>query len=203
MQMWREEYHVLYSISLGPPLETSWKKGNTAFLLPFNYGGSEVPEKILKIFAHKCPADLFEACFWSQTFMLTSSAGSSFSSGWASICCVDLSFTHLFHHGSLQPSDLAPFQSQTSELLTILSPLSCDKCHFLSLTHSFPVLFTGLPLTGPSGLSLVIMCPPKPSMNSEIMQVVLLWPLIVFGTSSSLQLSPRFVIFSKLKGVSL
>lgn len=196
MQMWREEYHALYSVFLGAPLEIVGRKAIQHFCFFLAMEAVRFLKRSWKYLLHKCAGDLLETYVWSQTFMLTPSAGSLFSSGWASFCCVDLSLIHLFHHGSVQPSDSVPFQFPTSELLIVLSPLNCDKWLFLSLTHSSPVLFTGLPLTDPSSLNLVIMCPQKPSMNSQIRQVVFLWPLIVLGTS-------WFVIFSKLKGDSL
>lgn len=51
-------------------LARSWRKNSKGFLLSFGYGGSEVSEKILKIFATEVPKwSLWSMCLTSDPFI--------------------------------------------------------------------------------------------------------------------------------------
>lgn len=138
----------------------------------------------------KCQCGLFDvpglSCIWLRSFHLP--PDEPLSTVW-------LQLHFIFSTLALSSPVIQNFfQFPSSELWRV--PFPC-------LETASPIPFSSLTLTNPAGLNLVITCPRRPSINAPMRPVALLWAHPVLCISSSLQLSFWFVIFSKLKGVSL
>ena len=137
----RNECHLLCLIGPGSTYGEELEEVSYSTCFHLAMKAAKLLKRCWKCLLPNGPGDLFEACIWSLTLLLTPFIGSSFPSGWASWCCVDSSFIHLVHRARSSPVAQTALSFQPLDW-GVSSPLWIVKSAISLPWHILPPFFS-------------------------------------------------------------